>query len=200
MGREVEKYCNSCGTCQTTKSSNQRTAGLLHSLPIPPRPWASIAMDFLGPFPRSHDFDHLWVVVCRLTVQVHLVPVTTKVTASELAWLYVKEVVRLHGVAESIVSDRDTKFTSKFSQETHRILGTRLLMSTAFHPQTDGVTERANRSIAQVLRAVIKPDQSDWVEKLPLVEFALNSTVSSTTGFAPFELTGGYLPRMVADM
>lgn len=199
LGREVEKFCASCEVCQTTKTSNQMPAGLLHSLPIPTRPWSSIAMDFLGPFPRSKDYDYLWVVICRLTVQVHLIPVTTKVTASELAWLYVKEIVRLHGVADSIVSDRDSKFTSKFWQETHRLLGTRLLMSTAFHPQTDGVTERANRSIAQILRGMVRPDQSDWVAKLPIVEFALNSTVSSTTGFAPFELNGGYLPRMITS-
>jgi len=92
--------------------------------------------------------------------------------ASELSSMYVKEIVRLHGLPDSIVSDRDSKFTSKFWRETHRILGTKLMMSTAFHPQTDGVSERANRTVGQILRTVIKPDQTDWVEKLPLVEFA----------------------------
>ena len=95
-------------------------------------------MDFVGPFPRVDGYDYLWVVICRMTSMVHLVPVQTTITATQLAWLYVKEIVRLHGVADSIVSNRDSKFIAKFWQEVHRLLGTRLLMSTAFHPQTDG--------------------------------------------------------------
>ena len=200
LGKDILKFCLSCGLCQTTKPSNQAPMGLLHSLPIPTRPWQSISMDFLGPFPRSQEFDYLWVILCRLTSHTHLIPIVTTIKASELAWLYVREIVRLHGVAESIVSDRDTKFTSAFWKEVHRLLGTRLLMSTAFHPQTDGATERANRSIIQILRATVKPDQADWVEKLPMVEFALNSAASASTGFAPFELTGGFLPRMTKEI
>src|ERR1700728_942291 len=145
-------------------------------------------MDFVGPFPTSKGYDYLWVIICRLTSMVHLIPVNITVKASELASLYVKEVVRLHGLPDSIVSDRDSKFTSKFWSETHRILGTKLLMSTAFHPQTDGATERANRSVGQILRTLIQPDQTDWVEKLPLTEFAINSNLSSSTGFARVEL------------
>ena len=103
-------------------------------------------------------------------------------------------------MAESIVSDRDAKFTSVFWQEVHRLLGTKLLMSTAFHPQTDGLTERVNQSIGQILRAVVRPDQKDWREKLPMVEFALNLAASSTTGLAPFEVTQRYLPRMVQEV
>ena len=151
MGKDVLAFCGSCGLCQTTKTPNQRPMGLLHSLPTPHRPWSSIAMDFLGPFPKVDQFDYLWVVLCRLTSLVHLVPVYTTITAADLAWLYVKDVVRLHGVADSIVSDRDSKFTSAFWKETHRLLGTRLLMSTAFYPQTDGAIEQANRSIIQIL-------------------------------------------------
>lgn len=204
LGRDVEKYCDSCGICQTTKPSNQLPPGLLHSLPIPSRPWGSIAMDFIGPFPRVGDFDYLWVIICRLTSMVHLIPVQTTVRASELAVLFIRDVARLHGLPDSIVSDRDAKFTSRFWREVHRILGVRLLMSTAFHPQTDGATERANRSIGQILRAVVTPDQTNWVEQLPMVEFALNSSVSRSTGFAPFELNYGTMPRMTvpaaADM
>lgn len=190
----------SCGLCQANKPSNQRIAGLLHSLPIPQYPWQSVSMDFVGPFPPSQGYDYLWVIMCRLTSHVHLIPTTTTIKASDLAWIYVREIVRLHGVPESILSDRDSKFTSAFWREMQRLLGTRLLMSTAFHPQTDGATERANRSIIQVLRTLVRPDQSDWAEKIPLTEFALNSSVSSSTGFAPFELTQGHLPRMVKEV
>ena len=155
IGQDIEQYCKTCPVCQMTKSSTQRVPGLLHSLPIPARPWESIAMDFVGPFPESGDCDYLWVVICRLTSMVHLVPIRTTTTASELARLYVREIVCLHGLAGTIVSDRDSKFTSKFWRETHRLLGTKLLMSTSFHPQTDGVSERAICSVAQILRAMV---------------------------------------------
>lgn len=87
-------------------------------------------MDFIGPFPKSDGHDYLWVIICRLTSMVHLIPVNTTTTATELAVIYVREVVRLHGLPETIVSDRDSKFTSVFWKEVHRLLGTKLLMST----------------------------------------------------------------------
>ena len=198
--QEVDKYCDSCAICQASKSKTQRPVGLLHPLPIPNRPWGSIGMDFIGPFPKSQGYDYLWVIICRLTSMVHLVPVNTTIKASELAALYVREVVRLHGLPDTIVSDRDSKFTSKFWRETHRILGTKLLMSTAFHPQTDGASERANKSVGQILRTLIKPDQTDWKDKIPMVEFALNSNLSSSTGFAPFELNYGFMPTLIGGI
>ena len=129
-------------------------------------------------------------------LQLHLVPTTMWVTAKEVAWLFLKEVMRLHGVPKLIVLDHDTKFTSTFWCELHRLMGTKLLMSTAFHPQMDGSTEWANRSIGQILRMIINDDQKDWAAKCPMVEFALNSSVSITTRFTPFELDQGYMPQI----
>jgi hypothetical protein len=131
---------------------------------------------------------------------VHLIPVNTTIKASELSSLYVKEVVRLHGLPDFIVSNRDSKFTLKFWRETHRILGTKLMMSMAFHPQTDGASEWANRTVGQILRTMIAPDQSDWVDKIPLVKFAINSNLSSSSGFAPFELNYGYMPTLIGGI
>ena len=116
------------------------------------------------------------------------------VTARGLAWLILKEVVRLHGIPGSIVSDRDTKFTSIFWKELNRLMGSKLLMSTVFHPQMDGATERANRSIAQILHTVVSNNQKDWLGKCPMVEFAINSSINATTGYAQFELNHGYMP------
>ena len=116
--------------------------------------------------------------------------------AREVAWLFLKEVVRLHGVPKSIVLDHDTKFTSTFWYELYKLMGTKLLMSTAFHPQMDGATEWANHSIGQILRMIIHDDQRDWAAKCPMVEFALNSNISTTTRFTPFELNQGYLPQI----
>jgi hypothetical protein len=157
-------------------------------------------MDFVGPFPLSRGFDYLWVVTCRLTSLCHLIPLTTTVRASELAWMFLKEIVRLHGTPKSIVSDRDPKFTSVFWKEVHRLAGTRLMMSTAFHPQTDGASERKIRDLSAVLRSIVKSSQADWADKIPMSEFALNSSVSASTKAAPFELTYGYLPTVSLSM
>ena len=169
MSHDIEAYCKACGICATAKDTNSKPTSLLHSLPILDRLWKSIAMDFMGPLPKSNDFDYLLVVIDKLTSQVDLVPTTMTVTARGVGWLILKEVVRLHGIPESIVSDRDTKFTSIFWKELHRLMGSKLLMSTAFHPQTDGTTERANRSIAKILQTVVTNDQKDWSSKCPIV-------------------------------
>jgi len=195
LGNDVKSFCESCITCQATKTSNQRPQGLLHNLPIPTKPWSSVGMDFVGPFPMVDNYDYVWVVLCRLTSLVHLIPLRTTTTAAELAPIFMNHIVRLHGLPDTIVSDRDPKFTSKFWTELHRILGIKLAKSTAFHPQTNGASERMIRKVSQVLRTLVRPDQLDWPKHLATVEFALNSSVQASTGFAPFELTYGYVPQ-----
>src|ERR1700675_421480 len=172
----IEAFCNSCATCQATKSRNQRPQGLLHSLPIPTSPWTSIGMDFVGPFPLVENMDYIWVVLCRLTSLVHLIPLKTTTTAAQLAPLFLSHIVRLHGLPETIVSDRDPKFTSLFWTETHRLLGIKLERSTTFHPQSNGASKRMIRKVSQVLRAAVRPDQLDWTKHLPSVELAINSS------------------------
>lgn len=196
IGQDIEQYCKMCPICQMTKSSTQKVPGLLHSLPIPTQPWGLIAMDFVGPFPESRGHDYLWVVICHLTSMVHLVPIRTTTMASELAWLYVHKIVHLHRLAETIISNRDSKFTSRFWHEMHKVLGTKLLMSTLFHLQTDSTSERAICSVVQILCAMVRPDQRDWSEKILMVEFALNSAISNSSGFTPFELNYGYTPNL----
>jgi hypothetical protein len=100
-------------------------------------------MDFIGSFPEYRGYDYLWVVICRMTSMVHLIPVTMRITAKELSWEYLMGIMKLHGLLSLIVSDRDSKFTSKWWRELHRLLGAKLLMSTSFHPQTDGQSEQA---------------------------------------------------------
>jgi len=151
IGADIKLFCNSCMTFQTMKVSNQRPRGLLHTFLVPDQPWQSISMDFMGPLPLSNNCDYLLVMIARFTLQVHLIPTMTHVTSKEVTWLFLTGIVKHHGVPDSIVSDRDTKFTSKFWKELHWIMGTKLLMSTAFHPQKDGMTEQANCSIGQVL-------------------------------------------------
>jgi hypothetical protein len=116
---DVKSFCESCSTCQATKTSNQQPQGLLHSLPMPTKPWSSIGMDFVGPFPLVDNFDYVWVVLCRLTSLVHFIPLRTTTTASQLAPLFMNHIVCLHGLPETIVSDHDPKFTSLFWTEIH---------------------------------------------------------------------------------
>jgi len=197
---EVEKYGESCERCVRSKGEYRSPRGKLHSLPTPLRPWESIGMDFIGPFPESEGFDYLWVIICRLSSMIHLIPVNTTTTACELSPIFVREIVRLHGLPGSIMCDRDSKFTSKWWREVHRILDVKILMSTSFHPQTDGITERANRSITQILRAFVVSNQKDWVRFLAFVEFAINSTINRATGMAPFEINYGFLPQMMQEL
>jgi transposase InsO family protein len=192
--KDVESFCDSCGICQTTKASTSRPKGLLHLLPIPEAPWQSIAMDFVGPFPECMGYDHLLVVICRLTSLVHLIPTTTSAKATEIAWLFLKDIVRCHGLPKNIVSDRDPKFVPKFWRELHRLMGVKLLMSTAYHPQTGLMGEYAITGVNHVLRGVVTHDQTDWVDRLPTEKFAINSSVNDSTGFAPFELAYGAVP------
>jgi len=117
-------------------------------------------------------------------------------TGSKLAGLYICKIVQLHRLAETIISNRDSKFTSKFWRETHKMLGTKLFMSMLFHPQTDGTSESAIRSVTQILCTMVCPDQWDWSKKIPMVEFMLNSAISSLSGFTPFKLNYRYMPSL----
>ena len=197
MATDIKLFCESCSTCQTTKMSNQWPQGLLHSLLIPTQPWASISMDFVGPFPLTDNFDYIWVVLCRLTSLVHLIPLWTTMTASQLMPLFMTHVVCLHRLPETIVSDHDPKFMSAFWTEMYRLLGIKLAKSTVFHPQTNGASERMIHKVLQILRTLVRPDQLDW---LAMTEFTINLSVSASTGFAPFESTYGYLPRVLQSV
>ena len=199
MNQDVAKYCETCSTCRWTKSDNQRPYGLLNLLQIPDKPWESIGVDFVGPLPTSKNrngvFDMLIVVIDRLSLMVHLIPGRQDCKAKEMAEVIFSEIYRLHGLPKTIVSDRDSLFTSTFWTHLHKLIGVELKMSSAYHPQTDGATERANRTVTQMLRQCVKPDQKDWVWKLPAIEFAINLAHSESTGYSPFFLNSGRMPR-----
>ena len=196
---DVRAFCETCHTCKTSKPSNQKPYGLLNPLTVPTYPWESIGVDFVGPLPESGNrdgkFDSLTVVICLLTSMVHLIPSRTNYNASQLAELMFEHVYKSHGLPKNIISDRDVLFTSVFWSRLHRLIGTKLRMSSAYHPQSDGATERANRTVTQMLRQCIHANQKDWVTKLPAIEFAINSARSASTGYAPFFLNFGRMPR-----
>jgi hypothetical protein len=121
-------------------------------------------------------------------------------TAAQLAKIFMSEIVRLHGLPDTIVSDHDPKFTSQLWTKTHWLLGVKLAKSIAFHPQSNGASKRMIQKVSQILQTMVKPDQTDWLKYLPMVEFAINSSVSASTGFTPFELTYRYIPRVIQSV
>jgi len=141
MVSDTKVFCRSYEFCQRSKTTTQKLTGLLHPLPVPIKPWNSIGTDFISPFLKSKDFNYLWVVICRMTSMVHLIPIHMQYSVFKLSWRYPQKVVRLHGLPSSIVNDQDTRFTLCWWQELHCILRAKLLMSTSFHPQMDGQTD-----------------------------------------------------------
>ena len=142
MSKDIRKHVKECDACQRAKASNQPPVGELHPLPIPQRPWQSIGMAYLGPVPVAKSGnDMILIAVDRLTKMAHFIPTTTKVTAKDTAELFLRYVFQYHGLPDNIISDRDPKFTSHFWKNLQKILGIKLLMSTAEHPQTDGQSE-----------------------------------------------------------
>jgi hypothetical protein len=195
LTRDVEAYVRSCHSCQRAKAVQQKPAGLLRPLPIPQEPWESISMDWitcLPPTTRGHDA--ILVFVCRLSKMVHIAPTTSKITAEGTAQLFAQEVWKHHGLPRDIVSDRDPRLTSHFWQAIMKYLGTKTNMSTAFHPQTDGQTERVNRVLEDMLRHFVGPRQDDWDLLLPTVEFAINNSTHESTRDTPFRLVYGRDP------
>jgi IS30 family transposase len=146
MKREIAEYVAVCDSCQRIKAEHQRPVGLLQSLQIPQWKWDEIGMDFIVGLPRTRTgYDSIWVVVDRLTKAAHFIPIKTTYNSAVLAELYMSRIVCLHAVPKNIVSDRGTQFTSHFWQQLHEALGTHLKFSSAYHPQTDGQTERTNQ-------------------------------------------------------
>ena len=201
MRKDVEEYVRSCVPCQQNKPSHQRPMGLLQPLPIPDKRWQQVTMDLIVRLPETKNkHDAVFVIVDKLSKMAHYVPTRTDADAPELARLFINNVVKLHGVPESIVSDRDSRFTSTFWRSLWEQFGTKLHMSTAHHPQSDGQSERQNRVLEESLRAYVSPLHDDWDNHLALLEFAHNSSVSASTGKTPFELNYGETPRLPIEL
>jgi len=192
MKREIAQFVAKCLVCQQIKIEHQRSAGLLQPLPIPEWKWEHITMDFVTALPRSPKGNNaVWVIIDRLTKSAHFIPFRVGQTTEVLADKYVKEIVRLHGVPVSIVSDRDTRFRSHFWESLQESLGTRLKFSTAYHPQTDGQSERTIQILEDMLRACMIEFRGSWEDHLHLAEFSYNNSYQASIKMAPFEALYG---------
>jgi hypothetical protein len=196
MSKAVHKYVTSCEQCQRNKSSNQQPAGLLQPLSTPNHWWEQITMDFIVQLPITKTgYDAIVVFVDQLTKWAHFYPTCTTSTAPDIAKIFFDGIFHLHGLPSVIISDRDAKFTSHFWKSLFGQLGTKLAMSTAFHPQFDEQTERLNRTLEEMLRIYATYQQNRWDDNLAAAEFAYNNSKQGSTQYTPFELDCGQSPQ-----
>lgn len=192
MKLDVASYVERCITCLQVKAGHQRPYGSLQSLEIPEWKWDHITMDFVMKLPKTlRGHDAIWVIVDRLTKSAHFLAMRETLPMDKLARLYINEVVSRHGVPLSIVSDRDSRFTSHFWDAFQRELGTKIKLITTYHPQTDGQSERTIQTLEDMLRSCVIDFGGNWDSHLPLVEFAYNNSYHSSLGAAPFEVLYG---------
>ena len=195
MRHDISQFIRNCQVCQRIKPARHAPYGYLKPLSVPQRRWDSLSMDFIVGLPKSKSFDAIWVVVDRLTKMAHFVPCNSTVDAPKLASLFKSHIFKHHGLPSNIVSDRGSVFTAAFTKELCSLLQITQSMSTAFHPQTDGQTERINSILEQYLRGYCNYQQNNWAELLDLAEFSYNNTLSSTLNCTPFFANYGFHPR-----
>jgi hypothetical protein len=192
MKKDVTEWVSKCLTCQRVKAEHQRPGGLLRPLEIPEWKWEQIAMDFVVGLPRTKaNHDAIWVIVDRLTKSAHFLPINERYTVDRLVDIYMKEIVARHGVPVSIVSDRDPRFNSRFWRSFQECAGTKLNMSTAYHPQTDGQSERTIQTLEDMLRVCAIDFKGNWDDHLPLIEFSYNNSFHASIGMPPYEALYG---------
>ncbi|KAL5759632.1 hypothetical protein ACOSQ2_018470 [Xanthoceras sorbifolium] len=194
MLKEVSARVLECTVCQENKSLHSKPAGLLQPLPIPNTPWLDIAMDFIEGLPRSAGKDTILVVIDRLTKYAHFLALTHPYTAPQVAQLFLDNIQKLHGIPTTIVSDRDKIFTSQFWQHLFKAMGTQLCLSTAYHPQTNGQSERLNQCLENYLRCMTSSKPSHWANWLPLAEWWYNTNYHTALKMTPFEALYGFRP------
>ena len=198
---DVENFVKCCDSCQKNKVPAMLPAGLLQPLQIPEETWASVSMDFITQLPMTTSGkDAIVVFVDRLSKMAHFAATNSTVSAEETAKIFAREVWRLHGVPLEIITDRGPQFTGHFTQTLCQLIGTKSRLSTAFHPESDGQTERMNRILEDALRHFVSPTQTNWDEFLTPLEFAVNSAWQASTNESPFVLNYGKLPRTPASM
>lgn len=197
MQSDVHTFIQHCATCQHVKYSTKPPLGLLQPLPIPALIWEDLSMDFITGLPQSGGKTYIMVFVDRLSKAAHFIALPSSLTAAKLALIFCNEVVRLHGLPKSIVSDRDPLFISKFWSELFRLQGTTLALSSAYHPQSDGQTEVLNRCLEDYLRCFVLDEPCLWSKFLPWAEWSYNTAWQSTIKMSPFEAVYGGRPPSV---
>ena len=199
MTKYITDFVRTCDVCARTKAHRHKPYGPLRFLPVAERPWSSISMDFIEGLPASSGYDSILVVVDRLTKMALFIPTHKSADTEELVRLFIDRVFSKHGAPRDIVSDRGRHFVSRFWNEVCTALRIKSNLSTAYHPETDGQTERVNQILEQYLRMYTNYQQDDWDTLLPLAEFTYNNTTHEATGTTPFFANKGYHPLLSAE-
>lgn len=190
MAKDVADYCHDCLRCKRSTPAKHKPYGLLQPLPIPTKPWEDVTMDFITELPPSKFngivYDAILVVVCRLTKMSHYVPARGDWDGSELAQAWIREVIRLHGAPRRIISDRGPLMSAKHWKTFNYYLNSRRILTSAYHPQTDGQTERQNQTLEQYLRCYCSLEQDDWALWISTAEYAYNDSLHATIKTTPF--------------
>ena len=187
MLQDIKNYVSECKTCQVSKQSTRPPAGLLQPLPIPEQKWEVVGIDFITNLPRtSRDNNTIMVVIDHLSKRTHFIPTVDEITAQGVASLFINNVFKHHGLPKVIISDRDPRFTSEFWKELNSLIGINLHFTSGYHPESNGQTERMNRTLHQYLRAFTNEQQTNWDTLLPFAEFSYNNTTQASTGVTPF--------------
>ncbi|XDV17726.1 hypothetical protein PO909_023545 [Leuciscus waleckii] len=200
MARDIHDFVLACSVCATGKTSNRAPDGLLQPLPVPSRPWSHIALDFITALPPSQGNTVVLTAVDRFSKAAHFIPLPKLPSAKETAVAVIDHVFRLHGLPIDVVSDRGPQFVSKFWQEFCKLLGATVSLSSGFHPQSNGQTERANQDLERMLRCLVSKNPTSWCQQLSMVEYAHNTLPVSSTGLSPFEGSVGYQPPVFPSL
>lgn len=191
MKRDISAYIASCDICQKNKKIHQLPLGKLMPLPIPDKNWQHVSMDFIVKLPKSSTFDSILVVVDRRSKQSHFIPCNETITAEGTAMLVFNHVICKHGLPQTVISDRGPQFRSRFWKKLLELLGSKASLSTAYHPQTDGQSERVNQTLEQYLRCFTSYEQDDWSQLLPLAELVYNNSFNESIGMSPLYAATG---------
>lgn len=194
LKRDVHEFIKKCDVCQMNKPEHIHPPGLLQPLPTPRDAWVSVGLDFITGLPKSEGKEVIMVVVDRLTKYAHFIALAHPYKASDVAQCYFDFVYKYHGLPENIISDRDPIFTSRFWKELMTKLNVKLNLSTAYHPQTDGQTERVNQCLENYLRCMVFDKQKSWAKYLTMAEWWYNTSYHSAIKISPFEALFGYVP------
>ena len=194
ISRDVAKYVRGCEKCQATKTHRNKPVGLLHPHDIPSEPWEIISTDLIGELPESGGYNAIAVVIDKFTKRLRLIPTSMSLTSEGMAKVYRDKIFPIHGLPKKIIHDCGPQYHSQFMKELYRLLGIEANYTTAYHPQTNGQSERTNQEIEHYLRLFINYHQSDWHEWLPLMEFVYNDRVHSATKTTPFFADNGRHP------
>ena len=197
LKQSVQQFVQQCQICQQAKVEHTKLPGLLQPLPVPAHAWEMVSMDFVEGLPTSDRYNAILVVIDKFSKYGHFVPIHHPFTAMQIAKVFLDNIYKLHGLPKVIISDRDPVFTSSLWKELFKLTDTQLLMSSSYHPQTDGQTERLNQCLEDFLRCTVHSCPRKWSHWLSVAEFWYNTAYHTALGKSPFQVLYGYSPRQL---